>query len=159
MRALVVALTLVLAPVPGLAQSFQAGLAAYDSRDYAAALRELRPLAERGHAPAQHRLGIMYRLGQGVARNHAEAVRWYRAAAVQGLESGQNQLGGMYHQGLGVPQDYVTAHMWFNIAAANGQRFADINRDVVANQMTPADISEAQRRARVCMESGYRTCD
>lgn len=158
-RALVVALTLALAPVPGIAQSFLAGSHAYDSRDYATALRELRPLAEQGDVRAQNNLGVMYENGHGVPQDHAEAVRWFRAAAQQGNAIAQNNLGLMYRRGAGVPQDYVAAHMWLNIAAANGHSDAPVIRETLAFDLTPADVSEAQRRARVCLQSGYRTCD
>ena len=47
-----------------------------------------------------------------------------------------------------MPQDYVQAHMWFNLAAAHGIEPASKNRDMVAENMTPADLSEAQRLAR-----------
>jgi len=55
--------------------------------------------------------------------------------------------------------DYATAHMWFNIAAANGHKEASKIRDSIAAGMTAAAITEAQRRARACLESGYRKCD
>ena len=35
-------------------------MAAYDRGDYATALRELRPLAEKGNAIAQSKIGFMY---------------------------------------------------------------------------------------------------
>ncbi len=54
----------------------------------------------------------------------------------------------MYAKGEGVPQDYVQTHMWFNLAAAQGHEDARKNRDIAAESMTPADISEAQRLAR-----------
>jgi TPR repeat protein len=54
----------------------------------------------------------------------------------------------MYNKGQNVPQDYIQAHMWFNLAAAQGNETGRKNRDLVAKQMTPADISEAQRLAR-----------
>ncbi len=31
-------------------------------------------------------------------------------------------------------------------------------RDDVAKKMTPAEIAEAERRARVCFDSGYQEC-
>ena len=80
-------------------------------------------------------------------------------AAEQGNALAQGELGVLYGKGQGVTQDYATAHMWLNIATANGADGAAENRDIVANLMAPADISEAQRRARVCMESGYSDCD
>ena len=48
---------------------FQKGLTAYESGDYATALREWEPLAEQGDADAQFFLGEMYWRGQGVPQN------------------------------------------------------------------------------------------
>ena len=44
---------------------FQKGLTAYQSGDYATALREWKPLAEQGDASAQSNLGVMYQNGTG----------------------------------------------------------------------------------------------
>ena len=44
----------------------------------AAALREFRPLAERGNVMAQISLGYMYDKGLGVAQDYTEAAKWYR---------------------------------------------------------------------------------
>ncbi len=44
------------------------------------------------------------------------------------------------------------AHMWFNIAAASGIAKAVTGRDAVAQNMTPAQIAEAQKLAREWME-------
>ena len=58
----------------------------------------------------------------------------------------------MYDQGRGVPQDYVDAHTWLNLAASRftGELRERVvtARDAVAERMTSADRSEAQRRAR-----------
>ena len=72
-----------LALVPAYGQDFQKGLDAARNGDYATALRELRPLAEQGHAIAQYNLGVMYEFGHGVAQDYAEAVKWWRLAAEQ----------------------------------------------------------------------------
>jgi len=42
------------------AAPFEEAMAAYNSGDYAAAMRIFRPLADRGDAMAQYRLGFMY---------------------------------------------------------------------------------------------------
>ena len=89
----------------------------------------------------------------------AEAVRWYRLAADQGHAYAQLNLGWMYADGEGVVQDNVTAHMWFNIAGANGVEFGRDNREIIERKMTPADVSEAQKRARICMASNYTDCE
>src|SRR5262245_26582690 len=45
---------------------FQTGMEAYNSGDYATALREWRPLAELGDSTAQAALGLLYEKGRGV---------------------------------------------------------------------------------------------
>jgi len=120
-----------------------------------ATMRWARPLAEQGDVDAQVMLGLKYYHGLGVPQDYAEAVKWYRLAAEQGNAAAQFILGVAYNHGQGVPQDYVQAHMWFNLAAS---RFASseaaertkavANRDHVAARMTPAQIAEAQQRAR-----------
>ncbi len=121
--------------------------------DYAQAVKWYRKAAEQGNADAQSGLGIMYQKGQGVPQDYAKALQWYRKAAEQGKASAQNNLGVMYSKGQGVPQDYVQAHMWFNLAASRlppgeGRDKAVKNRDIVAERMTPAQISEAQKLTR-----------
>jgi len=128
-------------------------------QDFAEALRWYRLAAEQGDALAQLTLGVMYANGQGVPQDDTEAVRWYRLAAEQGHALAQLNLGWRYNNGQGVPQDFVTAHMWYNLAAADGVSVAVDARNAVARLMTAADISEAQRQARVCLESGYSDCD
>ena len=54
----------------------------------------------------------------------------------------------MYASGHGVPKDCVTAHFWFSLSAAQGDEDAEKNRYVIAEQMTPAQIGEAQKLAR-----------
>ena len=148
-----------LTPGAGAAQDFAAGLSAYGAGDYATALQEWKPLAEQGNADAQLNLGNMYYDGQGVLQDYAEAVRWWRLAAKQGDATAQASLGFMFANGYGAPQDDATAHMWLNIATAHGADGAFKNRDEVAKRMTAAAISEAQRRARLCVNSGYQECD
>ena len=42
-----------------------------------------------GDADAQHKLGLMYESGRGVAKDYAEAVHWFRKAAAQGGKEGK----------------------------------------------------------------------
>lgn len=117
--------------------------------DYARAMKWYRKAAEQGFDAAQFNLGIMYDYGQGVAEeDYAEAVKWYRKAAKQGNAKAQNSLGFMYYKGRGVPRNDKIAHMWYNLAAAQGDNQAANNRDIVAEKMTPAQVTEAQLLAR-----------
>jgi TPR repeat protein len=83
-------------------------------------LSELRAAAERGHAPSQNALGVMYDKGRGVERDPGEAVKWYRKAAEQGLASAQFNLALMYRAGTGVAKDDAAAFAWFEKAARQG---------------------------------------
>jgi uncharacterized protein len=127
---------------------FEDAAAAYRKGDYATALALIRPLAEESNVAAQFNLGVMYQLSHGVPQDNEAAVSWYRKAAEQGLAEAQYNLGVMYANGDGVAQDYAAAHMWFNLAAANRNRNAVKARDIVAAQLTPAQIAEAQKLAR-----------
>ena len=57
------------------------GVAAYDRGDYAAALREFRPLAEQGNAKAQKYLGLIYVGDLGVPQDYVQAHMWLDLAA------------------------------------------------------------------------------
>jgi hypothetical protein len=65
----------------------------------------------------------------------------------------------MYRLGKGVLQDYVRAHMWLNLAADNGYKKAIKFREMVAEEMTPTQIAEAQKIARECIKKNYKNCE
>jgi TPR repeat protein len=101
----------------------------------------------------------MYRNGDGVPQNDKIALKWYRLAAEQENAGAQDNLGLMYAFGKGVPKDYVYAHMWLDIAASQGDKnAANYSRDIVAKEMTPADISAALELARECVRKKYKGC-
>ncbi len=81
-------------------------------------------------------------------KDYETALRLWRPLAEQGEVVAQAHLSAMYYQGKGVPQDYVLAHKWINLAAAQGHKAARKLRDGLSRDMTPAQISEAQRLAR-----------
>lgn len=104
-----------------------AGHEAFYRGDYNRALKEWRPLAERGHPEAQLNLAYMYTQGLGVTQDYAEAVKWYRKAAEQGLAEAQSGLGTMYFHGQGVPRDYGEAFKLYTKAAAQNDSGAIFN--------------------------------
>jgi TPR repeat protein len=163
--------------------AFDAGLTAFHAGDLATAAAEWEPLAERGHAPAQFRMGVLYAAGEGVTRDlpkaasyyrqaaeqgHAEAqnalafvyrvgngvkqsfeesIKWYRLAAEAGVAEAQFNLGSLYAGGKGTERDFIEGYKWFSLAAAHDVKEARDALFYCADQMTPAQIAEAQRRA------------
>ncbi len=132
------------------------GLAAYQRGDYAAAIREWRPLAKQGVAEAQYNLGIMYRIGQGVPPDYAKAVGWWHKAAEQGVAEAQHNLGLMYYNGRGVPQDYGEAIKWFRKAAEQGMAKAQFYLGVMYDigQGVPQDYAKAMKWYRKAADQG-----
>ena len=60
--------------------------AALKRRDYASALRLIRPLAEQGDANAQYNFGVFYDNGLGVPQDKVRAYMWFNLSAAQGRE-------------------------------------------------------------------------
>jgi len=140
-------LSLVCFAVPARAD-FQAGMDAKNRGDYAKALREWQPLAEQGEARAQFYLGMLYENGDGVPEDFGKAREWYEKSAAQGDANAQFYLGLMCAFGRGTSMDLVQAHMWYSLAAGNGHARAALHRNDLAKEMKPAQIAEAQKRAR-----------
>ncbi len=97
---------------------------AMERGDYAAAMRELRPLAEQGLASAQFKLGLLYDNGLGVPKDDVQARKWYEKAATQGHAEAQVNLGAMLVYARGGPQDYKMAIYWFRLSANQGNDLA-----------------------------------
>lgn len=110
-----------------LMADFQAGLQAYQRGDYASALKEWQPLAQRGDANAEYNLGLLYAKGQGVPQDYKQAADWYRKAADQGVPAAQFNLGVIYANGQGVDANPEEARKWFSKAADHGIQAAEAN--------------------------------
>ena len=117
-------------------------------KDYAEAAKWFSNAAAQGFGSAQFALGVMYYKGEGVQQDSAEALRLFREAAAQEVADAQNNLGVIYVEGRSVPQDFVTAYAWFSLAAAQGNALAKHNRDSVEKDMTPAQVTAAQKLVR-----------
>ena len=59
------------------------GVNAYLDKDYATALKVIKPLAEQGYPEPQYNLGWIYRKGHGVIQNFTRAHMWYNLSASQ----------------------------------------------------------------------------
>ncbi|MHC2585418.1 tetratricopeptide repeat protein [Bradyrhizobium diazoefficiens] len=120
------------APIASLSDKelFQRSQDAIDRDDYRAAFAYSRELANRGSAPAQYVLGILYLNGNGVAQDSEQARYWLSKAAAQGYERATNKLAE-----LG-----VKTVAGGNGASANSQQLAQS-----ADAPTDSDIVELTR--------------
>jgi cell division septation protein DedD len=75
------------------------GIRAWERGDFAAAVKEWRPVADKGDADAQFNLGQAYRMGRGVPVNLGIAQSWFQKAAAKGHEQAQANLGLILYEG------------------------------------------------------------
>ena len=93
--------------------------------DWKAAEVCYRSAAEKGYAPAQFNLGILYSGGAGSDFfRPEEAVKHLRDAAAQRHPGAQYLLGTAYRDGDGVPRDEGKAFEFYRLSAEQGYPFA-----------------------------------
>ena len=125
--------------------AFRQGLSAFNTGDYASALKVWRPLAERGEPRSEAGIGFMYHRGLGVGLDDREAAVWLGRAAEQGQAEGQLMLGMLFYYGRGVAQSYVRAYAWCELAENGGNSDAALCRDAALESMSDAEREQAFR--------------
>lgn len=142
------------------AGSWEDGLKAFARKEYAAAAKLFRPLAEKGSAVAQYRIALMHKMGLGVSKDRKQAQKWSRLAAKQGNTDAQVLLGSLYYKGEGSESDDISrAYMWYDIAATQGNAEAKKELASVSKELSPQQIAEARTKAQKCASSNYQECD
>ena len=137
------------------AADFQSGLQAFERKDYATALKEWQPLAEKGESNSQYNMGLLYAQGAGVPKDLKQAASWYEKAASQGVAAAQYNLGVMYANGQGVPKDLNKAAEWYQKAAEQGVDRAANNLGTIYNEDGAFNnFTEAERWYRRAAEKG-----
>lgn len=134
--------------------TFETAYYAYDSGEFLLAADIYKRLAKKGDPRAQHELGFLHMVGQGVPQDFALAVQWFQKAARQGHAPALEYLGGMHLSGQGVIQSNVEAHKFFTLASLlapsdKQKRVALSRRDGVALNLTASQLELAQRS--VCL--------
>ena len=142
------------------ADSLKEATAAFAKKQYAAAIKLFRPLAEKGNAIAQYKVAVMHRMGLGVPKSEKEARKWSRLAAKQGNPQAQTLLGSLYYKASGEESpDTVRAYMWYEVAAAQGNAEARKDLALLTKELSPQQVTEAREKAQKCKSSGYEQCD
>lgn len=102
-------------------------------------------------------LGLLYESGRGVPKSFISAHMHYNIACALGNDTGCVLRDELAEAETG--KDPVEAAIAKAVACAADEEACASRLQEGGKKMTPADISEAQRRARVCMESDYKDCD
>ena len=102
-----------------------------------------------GVRAAQASLGKWYLTQDG---REAEGIKLIRSAATAGHVPSQYRLGAAYSIGDGIDLDYVQAYAWLNVAGASGHEKSIETRGLITDLMTPDQVAEAQKIARIYFE-------
>ena len=141
------------------AADLETGLTAHYQGDHATALAELRPLAEEGNAEAQHVLGLMYLLGNGVAEDGYQASIWFLKAAEQGHAYAQLHLAQIYDNGLGVPPHDADAVAWYRKAAEQGVAEAQLRMGQLYGGTKGSALGQGRKSSLVSQGGGAGECN
>ncbi|MEH6631265.1 MAG: tetratricopeptide repeat protein [Halopseudomonas aestusnigri] len=106
------------------------------------AYRWYRLAAEKGHAKAQHKLGLIASVGMFGLKSTEVAIKWYDKAAKQGLVEAQHDLGVFYVKYF--TRNYVHSYAWLLIASLNGHPAAENKLKVLEPRMAPHQLLEAE---------------
>jgi len=120
------------------------------ARSVPESIRWLRQAAVKGHTSARvYMAGLLLR-GEIQALNiHqvAEAARWINDEALRGGKQAQFYMGLMTARGVGVQPDAAEAYFWFELAAKQNVAPAASGRELLAEQLTTAQVKQARDRA------------
>jgi S1-C subfamily serine protease len=115
--------------------------------------------ANRGHAIAQMRLGLMYLNGTDVPKDGERAVYWLTQSAKQGNAGAQMLIGSTCAEGQIVPQDYRKAAAWYKKAAEQGSMEAQYSLAGLYHegQGVPHDLVLSHVWYTLAAASGHRS--
>jgi TPR repeat protein len=139
------------------AADYAAGLSAFNRKEYARAFSEWVESAKAGDAHAQHGLGMLYELGQGVPYPDAKAAAdWYQKAAAQNYAPALNNLARLYADGRGVERDVPKAIELWSKAAEAGNVTAHFNLGLqyASGSGVAKDMKKATEHMLQAAESG-----
>ncbi len=139
------------------AADYAAGLTAFNRKEYARAFSEWIESAKAGDAHAQHGMGMLYEMGQGVPRADPKAAAdWYQKAAAQNHAPALNNLARLHADGRGVQQDVPKAIELWSKAAEAGNVTARFNLGLqyASGSGVPQDMKKAAAYMLQAAEGG-----
>ncbi len=115
MNRLFLAVSISFLTTAGFAGSIEDARQAYQSGQYAAALKIAVPAAKGGDPVAQNLVGAAYNDGHGVEQNIATSITWFKKSADQGYVKAMYNLGLAYRNDVS-PPNYINAITYFELA-------------------------------------------
>ena len=138
---------------------WEEGYAAYQRKDYTAAVAKWRQVADKGNAKAQSLMGQMYFFGQGVKQDYPQAITWLNLAAAQGELKAHFRLGSMHENAQGFTQNKLMAAVYYTMAAELAHPDASEALLRVSAELSPKETAMVSRLAQTCIKRAYKACE
>lgn len=111
--------------------------------------------AANGDICAPNAIGEIYLNREYVGADPQKAIFWFERGVMLFDPAAYHHLGDMFAKGEGGSKDLIEAYKWFDLAAGlefapdsiYGETTAAVARAKVGEQLTPAQVTEAQKRA------------
>jgi TPR repeat protein len=114
-------------------------------KDYQKALDWYLKAERLGVDDAAYKLGLFYDKGMGVEVDHEKAAAFLNKGVEYGHAPSMKAWGDRYVYGTGVAENPVKAYYWYQRAVSAGHKKAIEHADVVRQNLTKAQIQEAER--------------
>jgi TonB family protein len=108
---------------------------------------ELSARARQGDPEAELELANAFFAGRDVTRDDAQGLVLLERAASSGLTAAQLEMGERIYGDGSNADNYVMAYVWYSLAQRNGTEQAATKVAELEARMTPAQLSEARKRA------------
>lgn len=118
------------------------------AKDAAIAFGYYEKASQNGHTGARNMEAALLRTGTGTEQDAARAVKLFEQGASLGNPVSLYGFAEMLEKGEGAAADPVRAHLYYNLANERGHPGARAALEHLTANMTPAEIEDAQARAR-----------
>ena len=124
----------------------ESGIAAFETKNFAHAIKLLSPIADEGNADAMYRMAIMLQNGLGCVADENKAFRYMGDAATKGLPLAQHAYGFMFFEGECTKKDIIQSIEWFTKAAEQGLAGSATTLAMIYEEgkMIPQDLEKAK---------------
>jgi len=96
-------------------------------KDIPLAFQWFEKAANKGHARAQHFLGLRYQYALAAKENPRLAYQWFLKSATQGYSDAQYYVAKCYQRGYGVEKNIASALRWYQKSATQGDADAQLS--------------------------------
>ena len=128
------------------AMELESGIAAFETKNFAHAIKLLSPIADEGNVEALYRMAIMLQNGLGCIASTEKAFSYMGDAAQKGYPLAQHAYGFMFFEGECTEKDIHKSIQWFTRAAEQGLMGSATTLAMIYEEgkLVPQDLEKSQ---------------